>query len=286
MKVPKHKRKLYTPVVLWRRRWLLPGVFLLISFLLMILPLEGFISSLKAVLSYVFIPQVRVAHSVVQYGQGVSNTVQELLKAHQENQQLKQTIETAQLLSAQAKETFAENERLTKLLHLQFSHPWRGVWAKVAYREPTRWNTVTLDKGAADGIRERSAVIAMENGREGLAGIVVETTENTAKVLLVRDEEFAAAVRLESGEEGLLIGNGPRAVQIKYIPLLSQITKGDKIYTSASSSVFPAGIFVGEVAGTFETESFQTSLVVNVSPHIRASAVQEVFVILEPENKK
>ena len=286
MRESQHKKKLYTPIDSWRRRWLLPGAFLLISFLLMILPLEGFIASVKAVLSYVFIPQVRAAHSVVQYGQGVSDTVQELLRAHQENQQLKQEIETAQLLSTQATEVFAENQRLTQLLELPFSQPWKGVWAKVAYREPTRWNTVILDKGAADGIRERSAVIAMENGKEGLAGVVVETTESTSKVLLVRDEEFSAAVRLENGDEGLLIGNGPRPVQIKYIPLLAQVDKGDKVYTSLSSSVFPAGILVGEVSGTYEADAFQTAQTVNVIPQVRASAVKEVFVILEGGAKR
>ncbi len=282
----RQKKKLYTPIDSWRRRWLLPGSFLLISFLLMILPLKGFIASVKTVLSYVFIPQVRAAHSVVQYGEGVSNTVQELLRAHQENQQLKQEIETAQLLSAQATEVFAENQRLTQLLKLPFSQPWKGVWAKVAYREPTRWNTVILDKGASDGIHERSAVIAVENGQEGLAGVVVETTESTSKVLLVRDEEFSAAVRLEKGDEGLLIGNGPRPVQIKYIPLLAQIDKGDKVYTARSSSIFPAGILVGEISGTYEAESFQTALTVNVTPHVHASAVKEVFVILEEGAKR
>ncbi len=286
MQTTKYKKKLYTPIESWRRRWLLPSCFLLVSFLLMILPLEGLVSSIKAVLSYVFIPQVRVAHSAVEYGQSVSDTVRELLQAHHENQQLKQEIETTKLLSAQATEVFAENARLTQLLKLQFSEPWKGVWAKVAYREPTRWNTIILDKGTADGIRERSAVIAIENGQEGLAGVVVEATETTAKVLLVRDEEFSAAVRLESGEEGLLIGNGPRPVQIKYIPLLTQVHKGDKVYTSASSSVFPSGILVGEVNGIYEEENSQTALTINVTPHIRAAAVKEVFVILEEGTKQ
>lgn len=282
----KQNKKLYMPIVSWRRRWLLPGVFLLISFLFMILPLEGVISSVKAVLSYIFIPQIRTAHGVVQYGQGVSNTVKELLHTHGENQQLKQEIETSKLLAAQATEVFAENQRLTQLLKLQFSQPWRGVWAKVAYREPTRWNTVILDKGTADGIQERSAVISMGNGQEGLAGIVVETTESTAKVLLVRDEEFSAAVRLENGDEGLLVGNGPQTVQIKYIPLLSQVKKGDKVYTSATSSVFPAGILVGEVGAIPEEENFQTSLTVSVNPQVRASAVKEVFVISSTGTKR
>lgn len=286
MQKMKRNRKMYTPIISWRRRWLLPGSFLLVSFLFMILPLEGFISSVKSVLSYIFIPQIRAAHSVVQYGEGVSNTVQELLEAHRDNRKLRQEIETAQLLSAQAKEIFAENQRLTQLLNLRPTQSWKGVWAKVAYREPTRWNTVILDKGTADGIRERSAVIAMEHEQEGLAGVVVETTENTSKVLLVRDEEFSAAVRLEGGEEGLLIGNGPRSIQIRYIPLLAQVKKGDKVYTSASSSVFPAGILVGEVSSIHEEENFQTALTIDVSAQVRASAVKEVFVILDTDAKR
>ncbi len=282
MRATKYKKSFYTDPNSWRRRWLLPGVFLILSFLLMILPLEGVVISIKAILSYVFIPQVRAAHGVVQYVQGTSLTVQELLRAHQENQQLKQQIEATQLLAAQAKEVFAENERLSELLNFKASHPWKGVWAKVAYREPTQWNTVVLDKGAADGIRPRSAVIAMVDGQEGLAGVVVEVTDNTAQVLLVRDEEFSAAVQLEKGgETGLLTGAGARPVLIRYVPLLAQVAKGDKVYTSSSSSVFPAGILVGEVSEVHTEESFQTALTVEVTPRVRSSAVKEVFVILE-----
>lgn len=266
----------------YRRRYLLPAGFLLASFLLMILPLEGWVASVKAVLAYVFIPQVRASHSTVQYAQGVSQTVQELLRAHQENDQLKQQIQATQLLSAQAQEILAENQRLTGLLKLDVSHPWKGVWAKVAYREPTQWNSVVLDKGSADGIKPRSAVIAMQEGQEGLAGVVVEVTENTSKVLLVQDEDFSAAVQLgRGGETGLLVGDGPRPVQIKYVPLLSNVQKGDPVYTSSASSVFPAGILVGQVHAVRKPDSFQTALTVEVNPQVPSSAVREVFVILE-----
>ena len=266
------------------RHFLLPAVFLLLSALLMILPLEGFVISVKTVLAYIFIPQVRASHSTVVYWQEASQTVQELLRAHQENEVLKQQIENARLESAQARVVFAENQRLSTLLQLNPSLHWKGLWAKVAYREPTQWNTVVIDKGAQDGIKERSAVIAVENGQAGLAGVVVETTDRTSKVLLVRDEDFSAAVRLDrTGEEGLLTGDGPRAVQIKYIPLVAQVEVGDKVYTSASSSIFPEGILIGEVSGKKEGDGFQTALTVYVTPQVRSSSVQEVFVILEPE---
>ena len=263
-----------------RRRFLLPLIFLLTSFLLMILPLEGFVSSVKAMLAYVFLPQVRAAHATAKYAENVNQTVRELLDAHRENRELKQEIEMTKLLSSQAEAILDENGRLTDLLKLSRTHRWKGVWAKVAYREPSQWNAVIIDKGLKDGITERSAVISMEEGQEGLAGVVVEATESTAKVLLVRDEDFSAAVYLERGkEEGLLAGNGPRAVRIKYIPLLTRVEKGDKVYTAATSSIFPAGILVGEVSGVREDESFQTALTVEVTPLVRSSAVRELFVI-------
>ena len=285
MRTTAYKKTFHTESEGWRHRWLLPGFFLILSFLLMILPMEGVVASIKTVLSYIFIPQVRASHGVVQYVRGTSRTVQELLQAHHENQQLKQQIETTQLLAAQAKEVFAENERLSGLLQIAASRPWKGVWAKVAYREPTQWNSVVIDKGTMDGIVPRSAVIAMAGGQEGLAGVVVEATENTAQVLLVRDEEFSAAVQLErGGETGLLTGAGMRPVQIKYVPLLTEVKKGDKVYTSSMSSVFPAGILVGEVSNVRPEESFQTALTLEVLPQVRSASVKEVFVILSSQD--
>ena len=275
------KKQIYTGK---RRQVLFPIVFLLLSFLLMILPLEGFVASVKAVLSYIFIPQVRVSHSVVKYAEGVSRTVQELLQTHQENYRLKQQIEMEHLLTAQAETVFKENERLATALDLRPAARWQGVWAKVAYREPSQWNAVIIDKGAADGIEARSAVLSLEEGEEGLAGVVVEVTENTSKVLLVRDEDFSAAVMLEKGqEEGLLVGGGAQAVRIKYLPLVAQIAKGDKVFTSATSSIFPAGILVGHVRAIRSDGSFQTAQTVEVEPAVRSAAVKELFVLYRRE---
>jgi rod shape-determining protein MreC len=269
-----------------RKRFLLPAVFLLLSFLLMILPLEGFVYSVRTVLSYIFIPQIRLAHGTAKYAENVHQTVRELLDAHRENGELKQQLEMNRLEAQQAATVFSENERLSQMLQIKSTQRWKGIWAKVAYREPSQWNAVIIDKGSSDGIRERSAVISVEAGKEGLAGVVVEVTENTSKVLLIRDEDFSAAVFLEKGkEEGLLVGNGLRPVRVKYIPLLAQVSLGDKVYTAATSSIFPAGILVGEVSAMRGEDEFQTSLAVEVTPQVRSSSVKEVFVILEGGNK-
>lgn len=263
-----------------RRKFWLPATFLLSAFLLMILPLEGFVYSVKAVLSYIFIPQIRAAHETVKYAENVHQTVRDLLRTHQENLQLKQQIEMSNLLTAQAQHVMLENEHLNAILQLTPEWKWQGVWAKVAYREPTQWNTVIIDKGAADGIAVRSAVLSLEDGKEGLAGVVIETTDTTSKVLLLQDEDFSAAVQLgKGGETGLLQGGGVAPIRIKYIPLLTQVAPGDEVYTASSSSIFPEGIRVGRVSSVHTDNSFQTALTVEVKPQIRTAAVKELFVI-------
>lgn len=258
----------------------MPAAFILLSLLLMILPLESPVASVKAVLSYVFIPQIRAAHGAVEYARGVNTTARELLDAHRDNALLREELSRIRLENAQAREVFAENERLSAALNLHLPRAWKGVWAKTAYREPTQWHSVVIDKGFADGVSERAAAVAQKDGRPVLAGVVVEVSERTAKVLLVQDEDFSAAVyAVPSGEEGLLSGAGAAALKMQYLPLLSKLQKGEKIYTSPSSIIFPAGILVGEVAEMESGDGFRTSLGARVTPEADASSVRELFIL-------
>ena len=238
------KRKQSTPIFSFRK-YLLPAGYLILSVVLMVLPLEGVVSSFKAVLAYIFLPQVRAAHQTVTYVGDVSQTVRELLDAHAENRRLKQQIENNQLLVSQAAQVLKENKRLTEILQLPLQDRWQGVWAKIAYRDPTQWNTVTLDKGSREGIKPRSAVIAVEDGQSVLVG--------------------------------------PRPVKIQYLPLQAKVAEGEGVFTSASSSIFPAGIFVGRVLRILENDIAQTTLTLQVEPAIHPASIKEVFVLTEQE---
>lgn len=270
-----------------RRGTILPAVFILLSLVLMALPLESPVASVKALLSYIFIPQIRAAHAAVEYAEGVSGTVKELLNTHQENILLQEQLGRLRLENAQAREVFEENARLAAALDLRAPQIWRGVWAKTAYRDPTQWNSVVIDKGALDGVYERAAVIALKDAQPVLAGLVLETDDHTAKVLLLRDEDFSAAVyAAPSGEEGLLTGAGAAQLRMQYLPFLSDIREGEKVYTSSSSSIFPAGILVGEVTEIEDESGFRTSLTARVEPAADASTVRELFVLTPQTEEK
>lgn len=279
MKRVKRSAKSHTTTL--RSRTVLPAVGIVLSLLLMLLPLEGPVSSVKMILSYVFIPQIRAAHESVEYASSVWGSVRELLHTHQENLQLKEQLSRMQLENAQAREAMQENQRLNQALQLRAPQGWAGIWAKTAYREPSQWNSVVIDKGQEEGILPRAAAIAYQDGQPVLAGVVLETNEHTAKVLLLRDEDFSAAVyTLPSQEEALLSGAGPAELKLSYLPLLSNVQEGELVYTSASSSIFPAGILVGKVTAVERKENTSSSVSARVEAAAEGRAFREFFILV------
>lgn len=234
---------------------ILPAVFIVLSLFVIILPLQMPVNSTRAVLSYIFIPQIRAAHAVTQYLDGVSSSAAALLTVAEENASLKEEIKNLKIQNAQADILLRENQRLTTALDVYKQNKWRGTWAKVMYREPSKRGTIIADKGSESGIELRSPVIAIENGEVGLVGKVIEVSSKTSKILLTSDEDFSATAFLSvSGIEGLAGGNGKGGVNVKYIPLDTPLQEGEKVYTSASSALFPDGILIGALAGVADAQ--------------------------------
>lgn len=261
---------------------ILPCVFVIISIVLILLPLQVPVNSLRVVLSYIFIPQLRAAHAITQYIGGVNETVANLLNVSDENASLKEELALLKIENSRLESLEKENERLADALKLSSQGKWEGIWARVVYREPSRQGTVIIDKGSNDGIELRSPVLAIQEGKAGLAGNVIEITPNTARILLLNDEDFSAAARVEKiSLEGLITGDGARGIQLKYIPLESKIEQGDKIYTSSSGALFPDGILIGEITnpGYDEGKSFDTYLKPKVKAVIDGSSIKELFVM-------
>ena len=132
----------------------------------------------------------------------------------------------------------------------------------------------------------RAAVIAYKNNQPVLAGVVLEVNEHTAKVLLLRDEDFSAAVYADpTGAEGLLSGAGPANLKMSYIPLLSRIQAGDLVYTAPVSSIFPAGILVGRVSEIERKEDVSSSLTARIEPEADGLSIRELFVLKRTDGK-
>ncbi len=261
---------------------ILPCIFIIISLLIILLPLQTPVNSARMLLSYIFIPQLRAAHSVTQYLDGVNETVRNLLSVAEENAILKEDMALLKIQMSRMETLEKENERLSAALGLSSKEKWQGTWAKVAYREPSRRGSVIIDKGSDDGVELRSPALSINDGIAGLAGNVIEVTPKTAKVLLISDEDFSAAARMENiAREGLVSGDGNGGVNMKYLPLESEIKPGDKVYTSSSGALFPDGILIGEInnPGYDTRKSYDTSLNPSIKAVVDGGSVKELFIM-------
>ncbi|MBQ3933939.1 MAG: hypothetical protein II726_01970, partial [Elusimicrobiaceae bacterium] len=140
---------------------LLPTVYIIISLALMILPLQQTVNSVRAVLAYLFIPQLRLAHQTKEYFKDINEGTKTLLNVAFENFELKEKLKKFQIEALELPTLREENDRLRQALNLEKSIKINGIWAKVAYKEPNKMSSLIIDKGEAAGITLRSPALAL-----------------------------------------------------------------------------------------------------------------------------
>ena len=86
-----------------------------------------------------------------------------LVEEHEENVRLRHENDSLRMELMQQKEQILEAQRIRTLAGMTDSHIGKSVIARVIGRDPARSQTVTIDKGAADGLVADMAVISPEN---------------------------------------------------------------------------------------------------------------------------
>ena len=117
-----------------------------------------------------------------------------------------------------------------------------------------RDNYYTINRGSRQGVSSKMGVIAPK----GIAGIVINTTDNYSlvqSILSVNKIKISAALK-KSGYFGTLSwkGDDTRTMTLSDIPKYVPLKVGDSVVTDGKSSIFPAGIMVGTIAG-YEVDS-------------------------------
>lgn len=113
-------------------------------------------------------------------------------------------------------------------------------------------NFITLDKGAADGIKPDMGVV----GGTGVVGIVYQTSKNYSIVIPVLSSHSRISCKiLGRGYFGYLHwdGKSPRHAFVDDIPRHAHFRLYDNIVTSGYSSVFPPGILIGKIIHVYNS---------------------------------
>lgn len=252
-----------------RRAYFTLGLSVLVSFVLMSL---GYSDKL-ALARTVSISLLETGHRIFAWPMELADFrfANEVLR----EQNLQLSIELAGLREAKL-----ENERLRGLLDFKLRNQGRGEYlaAKVIARDPDRVvNTILIDLGYEDGVRERMPVVTAE----GLVGRILETQLGTAVVQLLLDRNcrVSAVVQRATRTQGIVKVEAG-VFHLDNVPLRSDIEAGDDVVSSGLGGIFPEGLRVGTVASLGDEELGLFREVV-LAPGVNFSSLEEVFVLRE-----
>lgn len=106
------------------------------------------------------------------------------------------------------------------------------------------YNYITLDKGAADGVKAELGVI----DQNGIVGIVSVVGQRSARVISLLNPKLRLSCKIKNSDHfGSLVwdGNDPTVALLEELPRHTVYNPGDTIVTSGYSAVFPPGLPVG-----------------------------------------
>jgi rod shape-determining protein MreC len=226
----------------------------------------------------VTMPVMELVDNLDDFFSSIWNNYINLVDVERENGKLRETVKILNNRVIENREAELENERLRKLAGMREKLPVPSVVASVISEDSSPWfNTIIIDRGESDGIREGMPVI----GTEGVVGRIVKTAHGSSRVLLLTDHASGiAAVVQRSRARGVVKGKGGNSCSLEFLQRGEDVKIGDVVITSGIGGVFPKGLPVGEITMVKKAEFgiFQT---VDIRPFVYIPRLEEVLVVLQ-----
>jgi len=175
----------------------------------------------------------------------------------------------------------SENDELRDMLRFVKRSYSELIPARVVRRPASNWwSALIIDKGMKNGVATDVPV----RSEVGLVGKTAEIEDETAKVLLLTDEQCWVAAKVEGiGHPGMIRGQrgntpGGSLLRMQFLDKNVPIAPGRKVYTRGVDGVYPANILIGTVLefipGDIDAEAI-------VQPAVDFTSVKNVFVIVK-----
>lgn len=197
---------------------------------------------------------------------------------------LKEKVEKTELYYAQIEELQKEITELKSTLNLNATlSEYNYVNATVVNRNIGYWyNSLNIDKGSKNGIKEGDAVITSN----GLIGKIVNVSNFSSTVKLLTSDELNTkiSVKINIDDEknlyGLLIGYDKESniYKIEGITDPDSVKEGDLVTTTGLTDYFPSGILIGHVSKIVKDE-YDLNSIVEVKPSVSFEDISIVTVL-------
>src|SRR5215510_5351480 len=203
-----------------------------------------------------------------------------LVGVHEENLRLKRENDELTMQLIQQREAIAEAERIRALAGFHLLGIGRPLIARVIARDPSRSQTITIDKGRVHGLKPDIAVITPA----GVVGRVIQSSNFFSIVQLIIDSQSAVGVVLQSSRrQGIVKGTGGPELDLDYIDDDNDLKEGDVFLTSGGDRIYPKGFPVGVITSIGARRGLLK--VVQVRPSADLGRLEEVLCVVERHEK-
>lgn len=209
-------------------------------------------------------------------GKGIFGGISGLKDLQKENKDLQNKLNRAEQEIVGLQEAKTENESLRKDLEFKLTEKYETLSASVIMYDPASIRqTVIIDKGENDGVKEGQAVVS-----EGfLVGKITEVDKERAKVFLITDPVSAIPVYVQnSTATGILRGQIGHGLSIEKIPQGDVLKQGQFVVTSGLGGDYIKGLIIGKLDEINKSDNaiFQES---SVRPEVNFGRLERVLII-------
>jgi rod shape-determining protein MreC len=134
--------------------------------------------------------------------------------------------------------------------------------------------SMILDKGSADGVKEGAAVISQGY----LLGRIVTVDQRKSELRLIFSHLSRIPAMIESNHESGLVQGGLEGLTLNDISVKAKISPGDKVETSGLGGDLPPGILIGTVSEVLGIKGglFQSA---KIESQIKPTSIEVVSII-------
>lgn len=232
----------------------------------------------------------KVISTPINYFVNLFSDFGELRNIKKENDILKNELQKIDAINAQNTELKRQLKALQEELNIEYTlTDYEYLNATITSRNIGFWyNTITIDKGSYNGIKENMIVI----NSKGLIGKIISTTNFTSVVKLITtlDANNKLSVLVTDSEYNLygLLYNydeEENILEVEGISNTSSVNIGDLVYTSGMGGIFPSGILIGTVK-SIDTDAYGLSKIIKVTPSVDFSELNYVTVLKRKDELK
>ncbi len=180
------------------------------------------------------------------------NLYNQYLLTNSKNKQFSKQLITKNLELSRLKKIKNENIKLKKLLNYKSNFDKELLLSRAIDIDQLKGsNLIQINLGYKDSIKLNSSIL----DDQGLLGKIVYVDKNKSLAQLIYDKNFHVSVAVGDGMAlGLFSPSNKFYGVVKGVISSAEINKGDLVYTSGYSDIFPANIPVAEVERVYTNE--------------------------------